>query len=101
MADASPVTSPRLIGSLRLRVGYGFSGRSLLVWQRGRHAGRGMVSLFGHRIGDTVGGMVRVGNNTFGYEDKRLSEERKEEKPRRGPQAHISGSRLFFPQIIE
>ena len=40
MADASPVTSPGLIGSVRLRVGYGFSGRSLLVWQRGRYVGR-------------------------------------------------------------
>ena len=73
MADTSPVTSPRLIGSLRLRVGYGFSGRSLLSEMQTRKSG------FGHRIRDTVG------NNTFGYKDKMLSEEeRKKRNPREG-----------------
>jgi hypothetical protein len=73
MAVASPVTSPRLIGSLRLRFGYGFSGRSLLCGEADTQ--------------DTVGGTVRytVGNNTFGYKDKRLSEEeRKKRNPGEG-----------------
>jgi len=70
MADASPVTSSRLIGSLWLRFGYGFWKTSPM--QRGRYAGS--VSRFGYRIGDTVGGMVSytVGSNTFRLERQKV-----------------------------
>jgi len=76
--------------------------------RRSRPASRGSVSRFGQdTVGNTVGDTARytVENNTFGYKDKSLSEEeRKEEKPTRGPHAHLytlSGRRLFFPQLIE